>query len=32
MIDENGIVVETLCIGGAKPDHAAVGIPQERVR
>jgi hypothetical protein len=32
MIDENGIVVETLWIGGAKPDYAAVGVPQEHVR
>jgi len=32
MIDEHGNAVETWCIGGAKPDYAAVGGPQEPVR
>ena len=29
-VNQNGSVVETLCIAGAKPDYT--GVPQERVR
>jgi len=32
MIDENGNVVETLCIGAAKPAYDTLGVPQDRVR